>query len=186
MRKGEFLLIFLGTNCTFEGRFLNLLIFLKKVEREVKRGWRVWLWFMRRGCRMSGSGFPGGKSGAGGLSRRQWRGWEWRACCSPAPAYSGIGKPPSNCLFSALHHSFCKICTVDLCLVSIKYTNVSGGIPCTLLFLENKNLSVKSKLFQKIFLLFHNWECILKIHRFKWDLDYVILKGISQTSVSSP
>jgi hypothetical protein len=41
MRKGEFLLFFLGTNSTFEGRFLNLLILYKKVE--VKRGWRVWL-----------------------------------------------------------------------------------------------------------------------------------------------
>ena len=38
MRKGEFLLFFLGTNSTFEGRFLHLLILYKKSgERGKKR-----------------------------------------------------------------------------------------------------------------------------------------------------
>jgi hypothetical protein len=38
MRKGEFLLFFLGTNSTFEGRFLHLLILYKKKWRgEVKK-----------------------------------------------------------------------------------------------------------------------------------------------------
>ncbi len=33
---------------------------------------------------------------------------------------------------------------------------------------------------------FHGWENILKIHLSKWDFDYMIPKGISQTSIPNP